>query len=123
MSVLGVGMKEWLDGAPYDAVLSGRISGDVRCREKFAVLYVRTREELRRRLGREARVFNPAVLPEGQTYGWYMEVCLAAILRSPGCVLVQTDDWGGSPGAMCEYAAACCLGREVAGDRQERNVK
>jgi len=91
----------------YDVILSGKITGDERYRLRFAQAYVAARAK---RPG--ARVWNPALLPEGREYRWYMKKCLHVILNeaAPGCVLVLLKGWNRSPGAVAEWAAARCVG-------------
>ena len=99
--------------APFDIILSGPITGTTDFRQRFAVAYVRVRDWFRREYGREANVWNPAILPPGRTNEWYMKRCHKAIFDSPSCVLVQLDNWHASKGSCSEHALCACLGREI----------
>ena len=100
--------------APFDIILSGPITGTKDYRARFAVAYVHAREWFRNKYGREANVWNPAMLPEGRTNEWYMKLCHKAIFDSPRCVLVQMDNWQDSKGSRSEHALCVSLGREIA---------
>lgn len=99
--------------ATVDVILSGKITGDPDYRVKFAV----ARVEARKRFGAAARIWNPAELPAGRDYDWYMDECLAVIkaLHNRGAVFVRLNDWDGSKGARCEVATAECYGLAVVG--------
>ena len=85
-------------------VISGLITGDPRYREKFRVAAVALRE-----LGCD--VFNPAELPDGKSYNWYMQRCYEEIRARDA--LWQLDDWVYSFGAKTEYMLAAELGKDI----------
>lgn len=91
----------------YDVILSGPITGVKEYRAIFAQAVVTVREK---RHG--ARVWNPATLPDGMEYRWYMRQCLRAIMDEarPACVLVQLKGWNRSLGSVAEWVVARCLG-------------
>ena len=91
----------------YEVILSGPISGKEGYKLAFAQAQVKVHGKLPR-----ANIWNPAMLPEGRTYKWYMRVCLQVILdeAAEGCVLVQMKGWNRSLGSVAEWAVARCLG-------------
>lgn len=91
----------------YDVILSGPISSDPEYRRKFAAAVVRVRARMA-----GARVWNPAELPAGREYGWYMRQCVLAIMdeAKPTCLHVRMRGWNRSPGSVAEWALARCLG-------------
>lgn len=99
--------------APFDIILSGPITGTTDYRKRFSVAYVRARDWFRRKHGREANVWNPAMLPSGRSNEWYMKLCHQAIFDSPHCVLVLLDNWQSSKGSRSEHALCVSLGREI----------
>lgn len=84
--------------------LIGRISGDDGYKAKFAA----KAEEMR---GQGFEVWNPAELPDGMTYDWYMEQCLTNLCRVDAIYCL--DDWTCSPGAKTEYLRAKELGLAI----------
>lgn len=75
--------------------IAGKISGDLKYREKFA--------EAQREL--EAAgfiVLNPAILPDGFTYGAYMRICMAMLNECDTVCFLP--DWEESDVAKAEYA-------------------
>jgi hypothetical protein len=94
----------------YDVILSGRITGYADYRLKFAQAVVKVKTVFP-----GACVWNPAELPEGREYAWYMRQCLMAIMEDakPTCVLVMLKGWNRSKGAVAEWAVARCLGMPV----------
>lgn len=96
----------------WDVILSGPISGDAQYRVKFAQASVRVKA-----LMPGAQVWNPATLPQGREYAWYMDRCFEAIRRhaAPRCVVLMLPGWNRSPGAVAEWAYARCMGLRVIG--------
>lgn len=90
----------------YDVCLSGPITGVADYKVRFAQAVVRV---LSARPG--VRIWNPAVLPEGRTYEWYMRQCTDAVYDSAAVVML--DGWEQSPGACAERALALALGIPV----------
>lgn len=88
--------------------ISGPITDTPDFKQVFggAVLHLRTS-------GHE--VWNPADLPEGHTYGWYMRECLKAL---PTCdAIYMLKNWEKSPGARCEHLCAVLCDMEVMYER------
>lgn len=56
-------------------------------------------------------VFNPAELPDGHDYHWYLQRCLEALETCQ--YLVQLPGWEDSNGACVEYECAVDLGLEI----------
>ena len=56
-------------------------------------------------------VFNPAELPDGHDYHWYLQRCLEALETCQ--YLVQLPGWEDSNGACIEYECAVDLGLEI----------
>ena len=79
----------------YDAALSGPISADPGYRDKFNALESRIRAA-----NPGWRVFNPARLPPGRPFAWYMARCCRAICRTRR--LYTLPGWHTSPGAKAE---------------------
>lgn len=86
----------------YDFFLSGPISGHADYRQAFAKAVV---EINRRHPG--SRIWNPAELPAGRDYRWYMWQCCIALFSSRRIVLLP--GWFRSPGALAENFMALCL--------------
>ena len=99
--------------APYDIIMSGPITGVPDYKERFAIAHVLARQEFRTAKGREANVFNPAMMEDGRAYLWYMRQCVNAILDSPSATLVQLDGWQDSKGARAEYALCVSIGMVI----------
>jgi len=97
----------------YDVILSGPITGVPDYVVKFALAYVKTRQNGLNATGRLPKVWNPAELPAGRAYGWYMRRCVDAIFESPGATLALLPGWEESKGAMAEKALAVSLGMKV----------
>ena len=82
----------------------GPITGDPDYRYKFGLAEAVL-------AGRGCKVFNPAKLPEGKDYEWYMRRCLSSLEDQDAiCCLAGWED---SPGARREYVQAMELGLEV----------
>lgn len=94
----------------YTVILSGGITGRKNYREEFAVALVAARVRWH-----GAKVWNPATLPAGREYRWYMRKCCAAILEETDeqTVFVRLKGWNRSLGAVAEWALARCLGLKV----------
>jgi hypothetical protein len=93
----------------YGVILSGRISGDAGYRTAFALAEYHGRC---RWPGR--KVWNPALLPQGREYRWYLRQCLDVVLWAPEtAVVLMLDGWERSPGAVAERALALAIGLEV----------
>ena len=92
----------------YDYFLSGPITGVADFRERFASAVSRVQAH---RPG--ARVWNPAALPAGKSYAWYMKKCVAALFVSRAVVCL--DGYEASPGAMAEMHLARALHKPVLG--------
>lgn len=99
--------------APYDIILSGPITGVPDYKERFAIAHVLARQEFRTANGREANVFNPAMMEDGRAYMWYMRQCVNAILDSPNTTLVQLEGWQDSKGARAEHALCVSIGTVI----------
>lgn len=97
----------------YDIILSGPISGTDDYQQRFAIAYVTERQRFRIENGREAVIFNPAMLPQGRANEWSMRVCIDAIFDSTDGTLIQMNGWENSKGAQAEYSLALCLGRKI----------
>ena len=75
--------------------IAGKINGDLKYREKFA--------EAQRELESAGFiVLNPAILPDGFTYGAYMRICMAMLNECDTVCFLP--DWEESDGAKAEYA-------------------
>ena len=99
----------------YDVILSGAISGDANYRAVFALATNRARN---RWPGR--RIWNPALLPQGREYRWYLRECLDVILDAPEkATVVMLEGWERSPGAVAERALALAIGLEVVEEREK----
>ena len=99
----------------YDVILSGAISGDAGYRAVFAMATNRARH---RWPGR--RIWNPALLPQGREYRWYLRECLEVILDAPQkATVVMLEGWERSPGAVAERALAVAIGLEVVEEREK----
>lgn len=94
----------------YDIILSGGISGVRDYKLRFALGQVHSRVRWP-----GACVWNPALLPEGRAYRWYMRVCLLAIIDGTHdkTVCVRLRGWYRSLGAVAEWAVCLCLGLEI----------
>lgn len=84
--------------------LSGKITGDVKYRQKFGSM----EKEL---LSYGYVVFNPAILPDGFEYEDYMDLDLLILSRCDAIFLMR--DWKNSPGANREYEEAKRLGLRI----------
>lgn len=90
----------------YDAALSGPITGDPGYRRRFDAAEARLL-----RLHPGWRVFNPARLPAGRSYPWYMHRCCRAVCRSRRIGHLQ--GWERSPGSRAEHVLATSLNLHV----------
>lgn len=84
--------------------LAGKITGDPNFREKFT-------NAARELEGAGFCVMNPAVLPEGFSYGAYMRITGLMLHECETVCLLP--DWFKSPGAMVENQLARACGKEV----------
>lgn len=84
--------------------IAGKITGDPNYREKFAKAEAKLTEQ-------GYLVMNPAVLPEGFTYGDYMAIT-GAMQRSCGTIYML-EDWETSVGARIEHEMAEALGQLI----------
>lgn len=82
----------------------GLITGDKSYKQRFGekAAYLR---------GAGYDVWNPAELPDGMEYEWYMEQCLAHLDTVDAIYCL--DNWAYSPGAKREYMKALTLGLEI----------
>lgn len=87
----------------YDVFLSGPISGVADFRERFE----RAERWSRKKYGENVRVWNPATLPAGKSYRWYMARSMIALFRSGS--MLKLHGWEKSPGARAEVAVAECI--------------
>jgi len=93
----------------YDVILSGPISREPGYRAAFAMASHAARQ---RWPGK--RIWNPAILPQGREYRFYMRLCLDVVLDAPpDAVVVMLPMWQLSPGAVAERALALALGLKV----------
>ena len=97
----------------YDVILSGPITGVTDYVVRFALAYVQTRQRVFRATGVLPAVWNPATLPAGRTYDWYLRRCVDAIFASPGATVFLLPGWCDSKGALAEHALAVSLGMKV----------
>lgn len=84
--------------------IAGKITGDMKYREKFAVV-----ENALRRDGHI--VLNPAGLPYGMSRADYMRICIAMIDQAS--VALFMPDWKESEGAKVERAYCEYVGKEI----------
>ena len=84
--------------------IAGRITGDLRYREKFAEAEAALRE-----VGHIP--LNPAVLPEGMEAEDYMRICTAMLDSADAIGLL--GDWTDSPGAQLELHYANYVGKKT----------
>lgn len=96
----------------WDVILSGPITGRPEYKREFAQAVVKVHAVMR-----GVKIWNPAELPAGREYRWYMVQCTEAILKGAkdGCVLVTLEGWQDSPGARAEVALAESVGMRVVG--------
>jgi hypothetical protein len=103
--------EETTDG--YDVILSGPITGVPDYALRFAKAYVQQRQRAFHATGRLPKVWNPAELPAGRAYWWYMRRCVDAIFASPAATVAMLPGWEESKGARAEHALAVCLRMKV----------
>lgn len=96
----------------YDYFLTGPITGVADYRERFAAAVSRVQAH---RPG--ACVWNPATLPAGKSYAWYMKRCCDALFVSRAVVCL--DGFEASPGALAELQLAVALKKPVLGKLSE----
>lgn len=99
--------------APYDVILSGPITGTTDHKERFRQAHEQVSASFESVFGYTPNVWNPALLPDGNTNEWYMRRCHDAIFDSPRAVLVQMDGWENSKGSRSEHALCVSLGRGI----------
>lgn len=97
----------------YDAILSGPITGVPDYAVRFALAYSNIRQRVFHATGVLPAVWNPATLPAGRTYDWYMRRCVDAIFASPGATVFLLPGWELSKGAQAEKSLAMSLGMKV----------
>lgn len=97
----------------YDVILSGPITGVQDYALRFAKAYVQQRQMAFHATGVLPEVWNPATLPAGRTYDWYMRRCVDAIFASPGATVFLLPGWELSKGAQAEKSLAMSLGMKV----------
>ena len=94
----------------YDIILTGRIKGDPLYKLHFAQSVVKMKT-----WRPQASIWNPAILPEGREYGWYIRQCVHALMdkAAPGCILVRRKGWNKGFGSVALWALARCIGMPV----------
>ena len=97
----------------YDVILSGPITGVPDYAVRFALAYSNIRQRVFHATGALPEVWNPATLPAGRTYDWYIRRCVDAIFASPGATVFLLPGWCDSKGARAEHALAVSLGMKV----------
>jgi hypothetical protein len=90
----------------YDVFLSGPISDRPKYKEEFAVALC----EVRRRF-QNAKIWNPAEMPDDRNYQWYMRQRVNALFESS--MIYMLPGWRESRGARAEHALAESLRIEV----------
>jgi hypothetical protein len=94
----------------YDVFLSGPISGVANYADRFADAEAFVKNHVSGTSG-DVAVWNPARLPAGKDYAWYMRQCCAACFSS--CVVFALPGSEESKGARAEIALAQSLGVPV----------
>lgn len=110
----------------YDIILCGPIAGYADYKAAFGKVKAELRQEWiadynrRVKAGEDPKalkylpeVWNPAEMPDGREYAWYMRQCVEAIMGSPQARVVMLPGWSASPGATAEWALARCLGMRI----------
>jgi hypothetical protein len=89
-------------GADMVIYIAGRITGELRYREKFAAAEQQLKEK-------GYTVLNPAMLPEGMKPEKYLPICMAMIDAADAIYFLR--NWRYSRGALVEHDYAIYQGK------------